>query len=179
MAKGGIIGGIITLVIGGTVYSVSQADVARNFSKDTGMSQQEAQEYVKNVSEDDLVSYDQLGKDEISMGQEVLSNATEIDCSNYTYEWESASLSCEEGKSQLKRVGNNVIALGKAYISLASDTATKADISLAINQIDKVNTDLSLGIVSKLLDSSTINETRNTNSYNKSLLQTALESKVE
>lgn len=177
MAKGGIVGGIITLVIGGAVYSVSQADVARNFSKDTGMSQQEAQEYVKNVSEDDLVSYDQLGKDEISMGQKVLSNSNEIDCKQYTYEWESASLSCEEGKSQLKRVGNNEIALGKAYTTLASDTASKEDISLTILQIDKVNADLSLGIISKLLDSSTINETRKTNSYNKSLLQTALDSK--
>ena len=72
---------------------------------------------------------------------------------------------------------NNEVTLGKAYTSLASNTATKEDISQAIIQIDKVNTDLSLGIISKLFDTSTINETRNTNSYNKSLLQTALDSK--
>lgn len=175
--KGGIISGIITLVIGGTVYSVSQADVARNFSKNTGMSQEEAQQYVENVSEDDLEPYEKVGSEMIADGQKAIETASDMDCVNYTYEWESPSLSCQEGKAQLKRIGNDEIALGKAYTTLASETASKEDISITISQIDKVNADLSLRIVRSVMDATSINELRNNNSYNKALLQTALDSK--
>lgn len=171
-----LLGTIMTLVIGGTVYTVSQADVAKNLSKDTGMTQQEAQQYVENVSEDDLVPYDKVGSELTSDGQSILSVASDLDCVNYDYEWETLSLTCEVGQSQLKKIGNNEIALGKAYTRLSSESASRDDISLVINLIDRVNADLNLGIVSIMLDYSSINETRKTNSYNKALLQAALDS---
>jgi hypothetical protein len=175
--KGGIIGGIITLVIGGTLFSVSKADIAKNFSKDTGLSQTEAEQYVENVSKDDLVAYDVVGSNFISDGQDILSAAADIDCVNYSYEWEADSLSCEEGKSQLATIGDSEIALGKAYTILASKSASTTDISLAIGLIDKLNTDLKSEIVSQVLDYPKIDEIRKTNSYNKALLQAALDSK--
>lgn len=177
--KGGIIGGIITLVIGGTVFSVSQADIAKNFSKDTGMSQQQAEQYVENISEDDLVAYDEVGSEFISSGQNTLDAASKIDCVNYSYEWETATLSCEKAKSQLKRSGDNEIALGKAYKVLDTDSASTADISSVITLIDKVNADLKLEIINTIFDYQTIDETRKTNSYNKALLQAALDSTIK
>src|SRR5260221_9271591 len=101
-----IIGGVITLVIGGTIFTVSQADLVKNFSKETGLSQKEAQQYVENVSKDDLVPYDKEGSRFISDGQSVLSMVSDIDCVNYNYEWETDSLSCANGKSQLISLGN-------------------------------------------------------------------------
>lgn len=176
-SKGGIIGGIITLVIGGVVFSVSQADIAKNFSKDTGLSQQDAEQYVKNVTEDDLVPYDESGSSLISDGQDILDAASDIDCVNYDYEWQTDSLPCEEGKSQLKKVGNSQIELGKAYTILASESASTEDMSSVIRLIDRLNADLNLEIVNRLLDYPTIDEMRKTNSYNKALLQAALDSK--
>lgn len=174
--RGGIIGGIITLVIGGAVFTVSKADIAKNFSKDTGLSQEESQQYVENITKDDLVSYDKLGSDFISDSQDILGLSRDIDCVNYTYEWETNTLSCEVGKLQLIRIGNDEKELGNAYTTLASKSASREDISSTISLIDKLNTDFRLEIVSRILDSKTIDETRKTNSYNKALLQSALES---
>lgn len=171
-----IIGGVITLVIGGVVFSVSKTDIVKNFSKDTGLSQEESQKYVENINKDDLVSFDKVGSGFISDGQSVLGIATGIDCANYNYKWETDSLSCEEGKSQLISLGNDEVALGKAYTTLVSDSASKNDMSSVISLIDKNNADLSLEIVSHVLDSKSIDETKKTNSYNKALLQSALES---
>ena len=173
----GIFKGIITIAIGGTIFTFSQTDLVKNFSKETGLSQKEAQQYVENLSEDDMVSFDKLGSNFVSDGQSVLSVARDIDCDNYTYEWETYTLSCEEGKSQLVRLGNDEISLGKAYTILASDAATKEDMFSVINLIDRNNTDLSLEIVSNILDPKTIDDTRKTNSFNKSLIQSALESR--
>lgn len=176
-SKGGIIGGIISLVIGGVVYNMSQADVAKNFSKDTGMSQEEAQQYVEKVNQDELVPFDKLGADIVSGGQDIVSTASKIDCANYSYKWETESLSCEQGKSQLRSIGNSEMALGKAYIKLSSKSASTEDIKSVIILIDKVNANLKYEVVNQMLDKATIDEMRKTNSYNRALLQTALDSK--
>lgn len=174
--KGAIIGGIITLVIGGTVFTVSQTDVVKNFSKNTGLSQEEAQQYIQNISKEDLVSFDKVGSDMVSDGQGILNMASSIDCVRYSYKWETSTLSCQEGKLQITRLGNDEIALGDAYKALTSDSASKNDMSSAINLIDRDNTDLNLEIVGNILDSQSIDQTRKTNSYNKAVLQSALES---
>lgn len=173
---GRIIGGIITLIIGGTVYSVSQGDIVNIFSEETGMSQSEAERYVENISDDELVSFDELGSDFISSGEEILSMASEIDCVNYYYEWETDTLPCEEGKSQIKIFGDSEVALGEAYQVLSSESATTDDIYSVIRLIDKVNENYSLEIVVKLLDYSYIDEAIKTNLYNKALLRAALDS---
>lgn len=172
----GIFKGIITIAIGGTIFSISQTDLIKNFSKETGLSQEEAQQYIENVTEDDLASFNEIGSDFISDGQDVLNSAKEIDCVNYFYEWETTTMSCEKGKSQLIKLGNDEVALGKAYTILASESASKEDMSSVISLIDKLNADLSLEIVNYILDPQTIDETRKTNSFNKALLQSALES---
>ncbi len=178
MAKGTgrVIAGIITLIIGGTVYRVSQEDVVRNFSEETGMSQKEAEQYIENISDDELVSIDKLGSEFITEGQDILSIASEIDCVNYYYEWETDTLSCEEGKSQIKNFGNSEIALGEAYKVLSSESASTEDINSVIRLIDRVNENYSLEIINKLLDYSEIDEAIKTNLFNKALLQAALES---
>lgn len=172
-----IIGAVITLVIGGTVYTFSQSDVAKNFAKNTGLSQQEAEQYVSNIKDEDLVAFSKIGSDFISDGQDIIKTANDIDCVNYTYEWESSTLTCNEGKSQLTRIGNSEVTLGKSYQKLDTEDATENDISLTIKNIDRLNADFGLGIVAKILDPSTIDEMKKTNSYNRALLQTALESK--
>ena len=178
MAKGTgrAIAGIITLIIGGTVYSVSQADIVNKFSEETGMSQQEAEQYVENISDDELVSFDELGSVFISEGQDILSIASEIDCVNYYYEWETATLSCEEGKSQIKKFAESEIALGEGYRVISSESASTEDIYSVIYLIDRVNENYSLEIITQLLDYSERDEAIKTNLYNKALLQAALDS---
>lgn len=175
-SKGGIIGGIITLAIGGVVFSVNKADIAKNFSKDTGLTQQEAEQYVENVTEDDLVPFDEVGSSYISSGQNTLDAASEIDCVNYSYEWETTNLSCEQAKSQLKTSGDNEIALGKAFKVLDTDSASTEDMTTVIKLIDKANKDFELEIISQTYTSSEIAEMKKANSYNKALLQSALDS---
>jgi hypothetical protein len=41
--KEAVIGTIITVVIGGTAYSINQVDVVNNFAEDTGLTQQQAE----------------------------------------------------------------------------------------------------------------------------------------
>ena len=170
-----IIGGVITLVIGGTIFTVSKTDIVKNFSRDTGLSQEAAQQYVENVSEEDMVSYDKLGSDFVSDGQEILNSTREIDCVNYSYEWETSTLSCEKGKSQLTMLGNNEIALGKAYTVLASESS-REDMFKVISLIDSLNADFNFEIVGYILKPQNIDEIRKNNSFNKALLQSALES---
>jgi len=102
--------------------------------------------------------------------------ASEVDCVDYEYEWESPTLTCEEGKSQLKRFGNSGIALGRAYKVLDTEEAGEDDISSAIGKIDRLNSDLGLDIVTWMLDPPTIDGMKKENSYNKALLQAALDS---
>lgn len=178
MAKGAgrAIAGIITLIIGGTVYSVSQSDVVSNFSAETGLSQKEAEAYLENIPEDELVSFDVLGAELISDGEEVLSIATEIDCADYYYDWETESLSCEEGKSQFRQFGESEIALGQAYQVLSSDSASKDDIRAVIWHLDRMNERYNSEIIVQLMDSSDRDEAIKTNLFNKALLQAALDS---
>lgn len=170
------IGTIITLVIGGTAYTFSQADVVKNFSKDTGLTQEQAEQFVSKIKEEDLVPFDEIGSDFISEGQDIVEIANGIDCVNYEYDWESNVLTCEQGKSQLRKIGYDGIDLGKAYKTLDTKDATRDDISLVIRNIDKYNADLELSVVNIALDSSTIDEIKKTNSYNKALLKAALDS---
>ena|SRR3989344_6538925 len=169
-------GAIITLIIGGTAYSFNQADVVKNFAEDTGLTQQQAEQYISGISEDELASFDELGADEISLGQGLLSSASKIDCVNYEYEWESGTLSCSEGKAQINKIARDSISLGQAYIKLVSDSASKNDISATIGLIDQQNDSLESQILISLIDRATIDEMKQTNSYNKALLKAALES---
>jgi hypothetical protein len=169
-------GTIITLVIGGSAYTISQTDVIENFADDTGLTQQQAEEYVKNIDEDELVPYADLGSDFVKEGNEILAEVAQIDCDNYEYEWESPTLSCVTGRNQLAELGNDEVALGQAYIKLDSDSASKTDISETVRLIDEVNSDYGFEIVRKILDFASIDEAKKTNSYNKATLEAALES---
>jgi len=171
-----ITGAIITIVIGGTAFTVSQANIVKHFADDTGLTQQQAEEYVSGIKDEDLASFDEVGSDYIDEGQQLVGNASEIDCVNYKYEWESAGLTCYTGKAQLSRIGNDEIALGQSYIKLGSDSASKEDISKTIEFIDKFNSDFDLSIVSNIYNRSEIDEIKKTNSFNKALLKATLES---
>lgn len=178
MAKGAVkaIVGIVTVIIGGTVYGVSQKDIIKNFSAETGMSKEEAENYIENIPEDELVSFEELGSGFIDEGQSVLDLASEIDCINFYYEWETDSLACEAGKSQLITFGEAEIALGMAYRVLGSESASTKDISSAIMLIDKMNATYDLKMIFTLMEQSEIEEAIKTNLYNKALLQAILDS---
>lgn len=179
MTKGAgrVIVGVITLIIGGTIYSIRQTDIANKFSEETGMSQKEAEQYIENIPDDELVSFYELSSGLISEGEDILSFASEIDCVNYYYDWETDTLSCEEGKLQLKKFGDSEIALGEAYKVLSSESAATEDIYAVIRLIDKHIDNFDLEIINKLLDYSDKDEVIKTNLYNKALLQAALDSK--
>ncbi|PIR62389.1 MAG: hypothetical protein COU65_03475 [Candidatus Pacebacteria bacterium CG10_big_fil_rev_8_21_14_0_10_42_12] len=172
-----VIKAVTVLVIGGTIYSASQTDIVDNFSKDTGLTQQEAEQYVSEISEEDLFSFSEIGSDFIEEGQELVGFAAEIDCDNYYYEWETSTLTCEQGKYQIKKFGNSEIILGRAYKVLDTEDASEEDIRWVIKNIDKLNKDFELEIISSVLDPPTIVDLKKTNSYNKALLTAALDSK--
>jgi len=171
-----ITGGIITLVVGGAAFTFSQEAVIDNFAKDTGLTQEQAEQYVNNIPEDELVSFDELGENYISAGEDTLEYLNSIDCDNYEYEWESATLPCATGKAQLRKTGNTEKLVGQGFIALSSDSATKEDMSAVIGYLDQLNSDYSLEISRVIYGKSAIDEFKKTNSYNKSLLKAALES---
>ncbi len=164
------------MLIGGTIYTVSQSDIIQNFSEDTGLTQEQAEQYINAIPEDELAPWDEMGSDFINQGRDLLSIVNEIDCVNYEYEWESVVLSCPKAKTQLDKLARDSNALGQAYTKLGSDSASKEDIAETIRLIDQLNSDYQLGVVSILIDWSTVDETKKTNSYNKAVLKAALES---
>ena len=113
----------------------------------------------------------------LRMNQFPFTNWAQTDCVNYKYEWETYTLTCEEGKSQIAEFGKSQIALGEAYRKLSSESASDADIYSVITLIDRVNKNYQLEIITILLDRSDIDEAIKTNLYNKALLRAALESK--
>lgn len=177
MAKGigKAIAGILTIVIGGTAYAVSQKDVVKNFSAETGMTEQEAQQYIENISEDELSSLDELGVSYISDGEFVLESAAEIDCDNYLYEWQTDTLTCEEGLAQLIEFAQSSIDLGEVYKVLGSESASAYDIENAIRLIDRNNLSVNSEIMIFVLGESGVDEFIKSNLYNKAILKTALE----
>lgn len=173
-----IIGGVIVMAIGGGTYTISQSDIAKNFSQNTGLSQQQAQQYVNNIKQSDLESFSKVGHDLVSDGNDISNKVASIDCVNYTYTWVSASLSCEGGKNQLQQVGDDEITLGNCYSALDTNlgNSAKPKISECISDIDTVDADYDLPIVSGILDSNTVSDIKNKDIYNKSELQAALNS---
>lgn len=167
---------VITILIGGVAYTVSQGDIIQNFAEDTGLTQKQAEQYINEIPEEELASWEQIGSELINESQVILDLAYEIDCVDYEYEWESAALSCFEGKTQLNKLARDNSSLGRAYIKLSLDSASEDDIAKTIKLIDQLNSDYQFEIVSVLLDWSTIDEIKKTNSYNKAVLKAALES---
>lgn len=174
--KGIVTGTIITLIIGGTAYNISQEDVIQNFADDTGMTQKQAELYINEIPEEEFDTFSVIGSDFINEGQEFLTMANDINCVNYEYDWESTTLSCLEGKSQLNKLARNSSLLGYAFKKLDSDSASEEDIAEAIRLIDQLNANYELEISYILWDQSTISEAKKTNSYNRSILKAALES---
>ncbi len=175
--KKSIIGGIITVIIGGTGYTISQSDVVSNFAQNTGMSQQQAKEYVDS-SQKDLESFSKIGQSFIADGNSLSDTAAGIDCVNYTYEWESPSLSCNEGLAELKTIGSDEVKLGDCYVALDTDlgSGAKSKISECIADIDAVNASYSLPMAAQSLSVNEITYFKNSNLYNKSVLQATLKS---
>lgn len=176
--KSKLVGGAVVLVLGGTGFAITQTDVVNNFAQETGMTQEEAQKYADDTS-NNAASFEVVGDDLIKSGQDGRKAVAEIDCEKYTYEWESAALSCVEGKSQLKVLAQNDIELGECFKALDEDlgAAAKSKIQECINEIDQNNAGYDENpIASKLYGNETIEETKKSNLYNKSVLRTALES---
>lgn len=173
--KNGVIGGIIALVIGGTSFAVSKTDIIDNFSNETGLTHQEAKQYVESA-QNDLASFSVIGSKLVDDGNLVLNTANSLDCINYTYPWESNNLSCSNGKFQMQTISNNEISLGNCYKALATDLGSEAKTKMGecIVDIDRLNSNYDMQIVSKLLEPTDLAESKKSNSYNKSVLQAAL-----
>lgn len=169
-------GGAAVLLIGGTSFMISQADVANNFAEETGMDQQQAQEYVENA-QGELESFEDVGQDYIDDGNEVLANANGLDCVNYMYDWESDSLSCEDGRAQLLDIGAKEVALGECFVSLGGDLGdvVRSKIQECIEKIDAMMATLEYAIVPVLIGTEYLTEMRHSNAYNKSVLRAALD----
>ena len=172
------IGGVVAVVIGGTTFAVSQADVVNNLSTNTGMSQEQAQQYVNDIPQSELASFDKIGQSFIDDGNSVFEFLPSIDCVNYVYDWETPAMSCNDGKAQLLTVANDEIKLGKCFKALDTNlgNAAKAKITECLSDINTVDSDFNLPVVTTLLDSKSITESKNTNAYKKSVLQAAIKS---
>lgn len=109
-------------------------------------------------------------------GNELVQLAADIDCINYEYEWESPTLTCYEGKSQIDTLGRNYINLENSYLRLDTDTASDKEMIQTQKDIDTLNQSLRFEVVSANYSQEDIEESINTNSYNKALLESALNS---
>ena len=172
-----IIGTIVTIVVGGTAYHVSQSDIIKNFAEDTGLTQEQAEQYIDKIQKEGVENWSEVGSIEIETGQFILKGVDEIDCINYEYEWESSTLSCSKGKEQLTKFGENAVLLGQSYMKLDLDSAKTSDMEETIRLIDQQSSYFSqFEILNFYLDQSEINEEIKGNSYNKALLKAVLKS---
>jgi len=174
-----IIGGVVTLVIGGTVYHVNQSNVVSNFAKNTGQTQQQSQQYVNNIKQSDLQSFSQVGQSLVSDGNNILKIKSSIDCENYTYGWATVTLTCNDGVMQLDEIGNDEITLGNCYQALDTNLGDSANskINECIQDTNKIENDYKLPVATALLDQTTVTTMSNAAAYNQSVLQAALQSK--
>lgn len=173
------LGAAVTVIIGGSAYTISQTDVIDNFADDTGISQQEAENYITSISEDELFSFTEIGEGLVEEGNETISAANNIDCLNYEYEWQTYSLSCEQGRSQLMEIGEDEVAVGMAYLRMEeseTDVELNGRITTAISKIDKLNVSYDYPIMYAMLTTADVQDYKNTNSYNKAVLQTVQDS---
>lgn len=172
-----IVGGTMTLIIGGTVFTISQSNITENFSANTGMNQQQAEQYIKDIPQDELVSFSEIGEELVSDGNSSLLLSDDIDCINYTYPWVNSSLSCVDGKKQLQKIGNDEVTLGNCLQTLDTNLKKFAEVKISecILDIDTVNKNYNLPIITAIFDSDTITSFTHTLAYNKSVLQAALE----
>lgn len=175
--KSKLIGGAIVLVLGGTGFTVSQSDIVNNFAQESGMTQQQAQQYVEE-SQDDLDSFGNIGTGFVESGNTVIGEAAGINCEEYVYEWETALLSCDEGKRQLHFLGSKEIDLGQCFKELDTDLGdfAEAKVSECIADIDELNLAYDQPAAANIFGADYVSETKNTNLFNKSVLRTALES---
>ena len=171
-----VTGGIITLIIGGTAYNFSQEDVINNLADDTGMTQEEATQYVNDIPEEDFVTWDEMGNNFAKDSAETRGLISEIDCDNYDYEWESATLTCVQAKNELEAMFQTESALGLAYKKLDTEAATPDDIRQVMTYLDQLSAHYDQEVSIAFLDTVYIEEMTKTNAYNKSVLKAALES---
>ncbi|MFM2339696.1 MAG: hypothetical protein RLZZ360_332 [Candidatus Parcubacteria bacterium] len=170
-----IVGGVVTLLIGGTAYTFTQQDVINNFSEDTGMTQEEATEYVTNMKEEDMVSFAEVGNDYLKESKNTQEMADSLDCENYEYGWETPTLTCVKGKSQLEIVAAAELALSEAYIKLDTDVASQDDMREVISRLDALNQAYELEVSVGMFEAEALSQIKTTNSFNKSLIKAALE----
>lgn len=171
-----ITGGIITIFVGGAAFSFSQQDVIDNLASDTGLTAEQAEQYVNNIPEEDLASWDEIGAMYVSESELTRASANEIDCINYEYEWESNTLTCSQGKTQLVKIANTEKLLGQSYTKLSSDEATPDDMRTVIMYLNQLDSDYAHEVSLAVFGNAALEEIKMTNSYNKSLLKAALES---
>lgn len=167
--------GILVFVIFGTACDVSQKDVIKNFSQETGMTQEESQQFIEDISEDGLISYYELSTNHNTVGQEAFKIVLELDCNNYIYEWETETLSCGSGMAQLIIFGGLNLDLAKVYKLMGAGYAFTKDYEEAIELIDKLNESLKTEFIVLLFSENNIEEMIKSNQYNKVIIQTELE----
>lgn len=176
--KGVITGTVITVLIGGTAYTFSQEDVVQNFADETGMTQEQAEQYINDIPEEDLATFTEIGSALVEDSQLLLSMASDINCLLFEYEWQSLTLSCLEGKTQLAKLANNSKSLGDAFILLDTESASEEDVTGTIELIDQVTADLRSEMSNNLWDASLLEEEIQTHAYNKAILKAILESEA-
>ncbi len=172
-------GGIITLIVGGAAFTFNQQDVIDNFANETGISQKQAEEYVNNISEDELVTWVEIA-DQLTLSSEDTTQVNnEINCVSYEYEWETTTLTCSLAKEQLRQIADTELALSRAYRELESEDASEVEINSVISLLDRLNSDYKLEAAITLFDTAMLAEIEMTNIYNKSVLKAALESESQ
>lgn len=165
---------IAILIVGGFTYTATQTDIFYTTASDSKSSEEIVQDTIKVKDTRELDIYNELGSSYIEDGEEVIAIANDMDCEKYTYEWESPTLKCDQGISQLTTFGNTEISVGEIFQKIALETATRAEIATAIAQIDKLNESYSDEIISYLLEESEITTNKQANANNKTALQSVL-----
>ena len=176
--KRAIAGVVVTAIIGGTTYTMSMSDVIANFSRNAGLSQENAQKYVEGTK-NSLGSFEKVGRGYVAESANLSGKALALDCATYRYTWESPSLNCVEGKSELQDFASTVLNLGQCYQDLGKDLGNGANqrVRECISDIDLYDASLDSPIVRKLLNPQGLLDAHRRNQYNKAVLQSAMQQK--
>lgn len=80
-----MIGTVITVLIGGAAYNINKVDLVNNFSQETGLTKNQAEKYIDNISKDEMIAWSELGRELKNECQEIVKIASALDCDNEIY----------------------------------------------------------------------------------------------
>lgn len=165
---------LLGMIISLGIYTVSLANTGNPSSSDSSDTKQITEAFLAELSAADRETYADLGAGYIEDGETVLGIAEGMDCKKYAYEWESSTLTCQQGVAQLAKFGETEVSIGKVFQKIASQETNRTELLAAVDLIDRQIASYDDEIIRHLLEAAEIQDNIRANTANKETLESLL-----